>query len=817
MRSDLSFCVIKLSIATVLFLPLVGCGGGDATDSAGGDSSASKDAVQAETEQMMGMGGADGAGDPTMDPAATGMGAGDSGDMAMMDPTTSGHGMEADAAGTMGTEMEMQMEGYSGGQPGGPGVGGMSQKPPRPADVAQWTDEQLVAAAEERDPRILQALQVKAENTKGNPEFAKVMTRVLQQGAGVPTQGAEPNGGAASGAGLPGLNGLFGGSGDADSSAPAASGSVPAPANGKPAVPPGGASYHPGMDSLEVMLGEALLSYVPQAVQGTRGAAERLQGSVSGSTPEGASGSMPSADPATDPAAMESMMEGMQNYGNYADGSNRPGNGKLDTEQLVHAVAKALVINNTPEAWDMLKGMATGSVPTSLPPATNIEIVLAEIFAAETINLPVAEQLLGTAMMSVATAPAEHQSTMRFLAALAQNPTDYFLQLSRNDGPPPVGGAIAGGGGVPGQPGSVGMGVGTMDPAMMESSQYDGGEMAGGPGMTGPGMQPGGGKPAVSPLPNVRISEAAMIPVATALWNKPAVDAVVAQLLAADSPAAVPEVLAFASTIPTDSVRQAMFTLFEKSHQQGAAELSHSGLFQFVARDPGMMTVLKSLPRPRPVRKAPAANGNVAPVEVDPTTSWTAATQEVVLSLRDRLREVSDVPELKYDGLQRVRLHRDAVPQRSIVVKASNDKAKALGDAAPSETTIYYTSCVVSPMRASDMQAIVDHYEKRIKGIKHEDRNRGILWYDGVKENEDGTLETMDVIVEQVGAKAQQGAGGYDGGTGEYAGGPGAGGPGVGGPVQFNIEVVVVITKNPEADGNGAAVTTNDSPDTTKQ
>ena len=64
------------------------------------------------------------------------------------------------------------------------------------------------------------------------------------------------------------------------------------------------------------------------------------------------------------------------------------------------------------------------------------------------------------------------------------------------------------------------------------------------------------------------------------------------------------------------------------------------------------------------------------------------------------------------------------------------------------------------------MQKVADHYEKRSKGIKREDRSNGILWYDGVRVDPDGTRVTMDVVIQQVGFKPQQNGGFNCGGIG---------------------------------------------------
>lgn len=829
MRSDLivfqTRFLTRLTFLAVLSLLFVGCGGGDSSGESSADTgdSSAQEAIQNETEAAMGMPGAEG-GEHGMEGMAgmEGMPGGEAaagGEVAMPDDAAMMAGMEAGYAGEPGYTGGPGMNGMPGGQP---------QKPARPADVAQWTEDQLMAAVEERDPKVLQAIHVHAENAKGDPKFAELMTRVLQMDGGAPGAGgpgaAAPNANPA----VPNLQGTLGGGAAAAEPAGDSSGAEAVPANdpaagaptrsgpaspaakGQSLQPPGGASLERPMDSLEVMLGQSLLSYVPQAAQATRGAINNLQGNVNAAGADPAmnaaeanaaaaansgGAAMPGVDAAADPTMMQEMEGGYNGYPGGPGYEGGPGqrNGALDSQQLVKAVAHGLVINNTPAAWDMLKGIAAGTVATPVTTPEAIEIVLSEVFSAEAINVPVAQQLLMSALQTVASNPAQHESTIRFLAALAQNPTDYFLKMWT--AAPPAGPVP---GGVPGSMGGMNnMAGGEMDPGMMEAGAAGGeGMMAGAMmsgGMPGGGMMGGRLAAAAPPLPQVRISEAAMLPIATALWSEVAVGAVVGQLSAASDPLEVPHLLAFASTIPSDAARQSLYTLFSKAHEQGATPLQALGLFRNIARDPGMLTVLKSLPRPKRARK----KADDEPEVVDPSTSWSAATQDVVLSLRDRLRGVASDSSLAYDGLQRLRLHRDAVAEQSIVIKVPDDRSQSLGAAAPAETTIYYTSTTVKPLRFSDMQKIVDHYETRSKGIKHEDRARGILWYDAVKSNDDGTVETTDVIVEVVGGGGQQQQQNYEGA-------PGVGGGGQEMPT-FRIEVIVVITRDPTTSASGTA------------
>lgn len=861
MRIDCQLSMLKASFGALCSLFLIGCGGDEpAATNTSAEPSAATQAVEREVESRLEV---DGGGHGTGGAAGGGHG---SGEMAVSgereDSYESGSGEMTGAPGAGGhdmngggpsyeQQMNSQQDQYQNQQPNRQG---RSAVVARPTDVTQWTSEHLLTAVEEKDSAVLQAIQAKAAGSQGDPEFAQLMAQVLQKSSGQQVEAGGPGSGASFG--VPGMGSLFGGGAPASGNA---AGSVPTmPKIAPGSLPPGGAFYVPqperiipspvfGVDSLEMMIGEAVLAYVPQAVQGSRNAAERLQGAASGhdaggggmapnaggppsghDAPSGAmnatgagsgpsghdapSGAMNATGAGSGPSGHDAAGAGAYGppaapIGNmsspemermeYEDGAGmgyisgqRQPSGTLQDEELVRTVVQALITNNSASAWTTLKSVINGEIPTPLPGPLNTEIVLAEVFSAAAPNPAAASELLTTATQTIIADPIENASTLRFLAALAQRPTDHFLMLAKSMPPQAM---------PPGPNGMNPSGMNAMGApeqayaAMMESSMSGEQEYEGGPGRPGGGRLPG---PPPSGLPPVKVSETGMAIVANVLWNKATTMAVASQLQAADAPTSVPDALALASTLPSDAIRHAMFTLFEKTHDQGAAGMTSTRLFRDVARDPGVLTVLKALPRIR--SKKPVSAGINAPVATaDPEESWVSATQDVVLSLRDRLRGVADDPSLAFDGQQPVRLHIGAVPDRSIMIRVPGDLSAELGESAPSATTMYYTACRVTPQRASEMQKIVDHYETRSRGEKREDRSQGILWYDGGKLNDDGTRTSMDVVIQQVGFRPQ--TQGFNGGGAGYEGGGYDGGGGApGGPVQYTIEVIVVIARDPK-------------------
>ncbi|MDG1897667.1 MAG: hypothetical protein P8J37_22440 [Fuerstiella sp.] len=770
--SKIATCLLP----TLFLLPIIGCGG-DGSDAA---SEASSDADGADTND-----GQEGEEDGMAMGGPAGMGGGDPSmmeDMEGMSGMEDMEGMESEYG-----EQYAQMSGR-----GGPG-GNTQQKSSRPADLNTWTKEQLLEAVKERDSLVPAAIQASQASAASDQEFAHLMTEVLATASGVEA--------AAAAIPLPGVPGF-------------PSGVTPGtnPAGQKP-VPPGGVfldnrhlrlqlnrTTERALDSMEIMLGEAMLGYAPQAVQGSRGAAERLQGAATGQ------GSAPGAGPSPEmQQRMQSQMQGEMEAGDpammdefeYGDAGGGQRNGSLLDREIVQAVVQALVKNDSVPAWRTLKAILAGSIVTPLAVEEAAEVVMVQAFSGEAVNAEMAQQLLSATVDNVIADPVQNAGSMRLLAAIAQNPTDHFLHLAELRQAAATGGAAAGQGN-----NRRAMANGNQQEAMMEQME-EMGDMEGnygGESGAGPGAASGTAPPAAiaiqaADLPEVNLSEAAMLPVASVLWKPSTVAMIAKQLKSAESPAAVADALAFASNIPSGETRHAAYDLFFRSHAKGAVGLVSSGLFTSVAHDPGMLAVLKALPRERP-QSSRNAGANVA-AAASPAASWTSAIQETMLSLRDRLRKVADDPALAYTGQQPVRLHRDGVAERSIAVMLPGDSADLLGDAAPSPTKVYYTRLRVAPNSLLQQKDMADHYEKRTKGVK---RMVGqMLWYDGGR-SANGVRTTMDVVIEQ--AQIAPGAGGFSG----VPGGGGGGGGGGGAP-QYTIEIIVVETRDPKDPPSDARVT----------
>ena len=169
---------------------------------------------------------------------------------------------------------------------------------------------------------------------------------------------------------------------------------------------------------------------------------------------------------------------------------------------------------------------------------------------------------------------------------------------------------------------------------------------------------------------------------------------------------------------------------------------------------------------------------NAAAAAQVPLDPWSAASQQLVLAWRDRLKKTADsLP--KFDGDQPVRLHKNAVTEISVVLTLPAGSKDFLGAAAPAETKVYYTRTTFTPANPKEQSQIAEHYEERAAGQRRADPQKGILWIDGVRTLSSGERRTMDVVIQQAANVPTQG--GFVAGVGAGAdlavvGGAGAGG-----------------------------------------
>jgi hypothetical protein len=329
----------------------------------------------------------------------------------------------------------------------------------------------------------------------------------------------------------------------------------------------------------------------------------------------------------------------------------------------------------------------------------------------------------------------------------------------------------------------------------------------------------------------VDLPDDAMDDVAAALWNPTAVAAVAKGLQSPANPASAGELLTLAATIPSQVAREAEFAALSAMYDSGPAPLNALGLFKGGLRDPGLVVVLKSLPRIKPDKNKDG--------EYEPLEPWSAASRDAVVNLRDQLRSGSgSLTQIDPDELP-VKLHRNATAEVAGMLTLPGTAGTALQTSAPSETKVYYARTTFTPQRDRDRDAVLDHYESKASGLAHFEKSMGLLWIDGVKTASGGMRRSMDVLIQA--PNAGGGAPGFSGPPGGFGGPPGgfagnAGGgdevagdpissgsagqasfggpPGAGGPgggTGYTIEILIVETADPKA-AAGASSTAAASP-----
>ena len=837
-----------------MILITAGCGGGE--EEAASDSAAPAAAAPAGDPAAMAAPGM--AGTPGMMPGMMGAGATDSsgGATAASSPAGPGPGMEGMAGYPGMGSAEAGMAGT--------GAAGLSQPqvPRRPDNVAMWTDEQLIDAVHDRDPKLLDAIDSRVTASPGDPKVAEMLTSLLTALANprVSTQ-SNPQGGAAGYPGAPsseypanypGTNGSSATPGMAPGVAPgvtpnagaetSAGPGISSPQSSVPAetqsiqstatsalqaTPPMHSAIQTRMnqdlaiDSISMMFLETATAYYPggavramseKNIPGAVGAGSSEENSAAPGTQNSSGGAISSGAMSGYTGAAGASYPGSEYPGGEAGMQGAPGQGKggLPEPLLVERIVDGLIKNGSPAAWQTIYGIAAQTVKTPLPPGAGAEIVTHGLFRNIDSNPTMIEPILLSLIDGSAQLPPE--SRLAALNVTAQISGLAADKLTGLQGMPSaaVGNGFAGAGaGMAGQPMASYPGAAGMQSGAGVASVYPGAGGAEGDAGMSSGAAPGGGMPGATPggsnpLGKPLLSDAALMRAASFLWGPKCIDALVKQLDASTDIGIIPgfvsggDFVRIAASVPNDRVRKALANLFEKSAPASVAPLGIAGFFSSSVHDPGMLISLKSLPRAKPSR-IEAAQGV-------PMDAWSTASLDVVLSLRDRLRALSAIPGKLTPVTENlpIRLHKNAVTEFYGVLTLPGPAGSALKESAPSATKIYYARTSFTPEKPKDQQDLAEHYESRATGIKRASEAKGVLlWVDGFKATQTGSKRTADVLV----SSSTGGAGGAGAAAGAYGESGGAGGPGGYGAAAaaggasgaFKIEIIVVETGDAKA------------------
>ncbi|MBL8810015.1 MAG: hypothetical protein JNM43_07560 [Planctomycetaceae bacterium] len=869
----LSSCLC-FGAASVIFT-IAGCGGGDEAESSTAQTTPASSGSSAPAAPADGGGGgvapsapADNAGPagatsnvpmaPDSGETPGAVGAGMAGAPGMSGPP----GMSSAGAGISGAPgMSPESGGYGsapGGYPGYPGGDGLAggdgfgggQTPGRPANVAEWSDEDLKSAVMERDRRVLEAIASRVKKSPGDQKVAELLVALIAASNEAPAQPAASAGagglagpgasgygsapmmpGMSSGMQPPGMSsgmqppGMQPGAGMSPLGAAPISGAPGmTPPKGGMSSPPGGGNAAPPqssiqrkrrpLDSLNAMILESATAWQQPGVGAMAGRMQAGGGKIPGGAAPGAGA--PSMDAGAGAAgglpAPPSLpaMPGMSGPGPGA-GMNMPGmsgmpgmnpaapaSGALTNEELVQGLADGLVQNKSQMAWQTLFAIVSGNMKTPLTAEENARVVVLSLCKNFKSDPTTIGQVLTALIDGSAPIPGESRNACYLaLATVSGQALDGLTGLQA--------GAVAGlpGTSGPGMPGSGMMMPGMGAPGMGAPGM--GAPGMGAPGMGAPGMGPGSSGfiesdgsgmpapagPAVTGTPTA-IPADQLKAVSQVLWGDVCVNAIVKNLKAVTDPASGEALLAFAGSIPNRKIREAELEFLTKFHSAGADSLNSSGVLTSLARDPGMLVILKALPR----GKAPKGD------DKNQLDSWGSARQSLALSLRDQLRAASaGGGKMKSAGdAFPVKLHKGGEAEYSGVLTVS---AAELGGAKDAEFKVYYARTSFSAQKPRDEDDMISHYEQKASGKGKLDQSKGLFWIDGVKTAPNGVRRSMDIFIGTAG-----GASGAGGGPPGGFGAPGIGGLGMGGPgmapggggsgASVPVEIVVVEMTDPK-------------------
>lgn len=646
----------------------------------------------------------------------------------------------------------------------------------RPENVDAWTEEDFLSAAREHDAKLLAAIDSKVKSAPGDAGVAILLTLLLDPDspaaanhANAPTQ-------------------------------PAPEESTPGADTPAAAIPPQSSFHHPrstpetgtasalAIDSVAAMLLEAAVAYVPQgaAVGAVASGVQERIGGGSGNNPN-----RHPDDESGNSSGRKSRREESEDDDRRAPGMspNSPANGfaggnvqgraqaikQFEDRELLEHVVDGLIANGSQNAWQAIYGIAAGTVKTPLAAEASCRIVVERLFQKMDSNPDVIQPVLLTLLDSSVPIPAENRrACMRMFAAISAGKMDKLTGFASTD-PIPAGtpGAPSGfSGAAAGNGLTGGLGRRKSDPDDDEDGAFipRSGNAFGANGFGGNVAGVQGDQPATSTLPAVSLTPEAVVLGGDFLWSAKAIPAIVKQLESTTDLATGADIVLLASTIPVTEVRQALSETFARLHSAGSEGLNDVGLFADV-HDPGLIVVLKSLPRTRPQKETPGI-----------MDSWTSGTESLILSLRNKIRAASGSMKPYADTLP-VKLHKNATAEISVMMEMPSGVAATTENSVPAATQVYYIRTKFTPQKQRDIEDLTTHYEGRTSGFSRPDPPKGVMWIEGVKTLPNGHRRSLDVVIEKSGTVGASGA--------------------------FNIEIIVVDIQDPK--GPGRAETTQAS------
>lgn len=764
--------LLLLSLLAVL---ISGCGGGQDSEGA-----ASASDVSAEETADVQAGQSDAAADaPPADASGDGEGNGNGNGNASAQAAPAGN-----AAGNQEVRVAGLSSNTDGEENASPASGNNSAEAgadknavvapvvlPRGEDVSVWTETDFETAVRERDARVVDAIDSVVRSKPNDVSVAKLLTRLLvvslEKASAVPG-GQQPSGSSGGAMNSPTVTGNSGGAGNASEvlgrgNASEASGN----GNRSEETPPRSRGKRGDDDDQSLLMpagnpAKRLISQLAMICS------IRLSLSSTGILLFEKEGTIPGSEPGVVGDGSGGDDEGMSSGRSDAQAQRQPNSAfpVLDIRVFVEKVVSGLMDNNTAESWQTVRSILTQEARTPLNDDEICSVVvfslLRRLQTSQTTVVPVLNSLLDGSL----NLPKENRvRVLKIMTSVSAAATDRLTGIgskrSSSAGAPSGSGAVV---------------------SLREGRRNDDDDFDSPPSAASPAVS-------VRPLPVVDLDDAAILRAAAFLWSPVSVQNLVSKLQQTDDAALAFDLLNFCATIPLQSSRKGVYGQLMKAHAANDEKYLNSGLFDEYLHDPGMLVILKSLPRSRAVSRS--KNDKQAP------DSWTQAAGKAVLRFRDQLRIASGTLPA-YEGQPAVKVHKGATLEKTVMISLPSDASEFPVEARPAETNIYYTRATFSPASPKEQSQIVDHYEERTGAKRRYDPQRQITWFDGIKAQSGGKRRSVDVVIQAAG-------------SGAPVGGPGGNSPtgGAGNAGMYTVEVIVVEIADVRDTGSGPKTADN--------
>ncbi|MEO2036787.1 MAG: hypothetical protein ABGZ35_32330 [Planctomycetaceae bacterium] len=458
----------------------------------------------------------------------------------------------------------------------------------------------------------------------------------------------------------------------------------------------------------------------------------------------------------------------------------------LSDREVLQAIVQGLLVNDSVEAWATLQSVLQGQQQTPLDLKQASIVVFEEVFGQESINPAGAQELA----VSVLNTTDPSSPAMDLLVSLASRVARVDLHMDDSlvdahssnppDGKPPGGPATR----RPppqavffGEGGDEDFGGPTRFTRRGRGGKREDEEDDNRPAAQQPKPPP----PTLTPL---HLPPAAIEAVVPVLRSSTVTAAVLDRLADVADLTSGKSVIALASMLPNQRLRHATFQVLNEHNAEGADMFRSSGFYGHLARDPGHLLVLKSLPR---LRNPPSTRNPTPPPEPS-RVSWSAATWDMVRALRGQLSETASNADIAWDGDLQPRPYKGTVPEvaTQLVINEGSDST----DQSTGVTHVYYTRSRVTPATEREMTAIAKYYETVARGFRREKPDEGILWFDGVRTTSNGLRTTIDVIISKSAGRGQN--------PREFRGnGNASAGPAAKPGDTFTVETIAVVAADP--------------------